>query len=151
MGMDIVKLLRGAAMISQRFSAMPPGNNPPLDFAGLCNFLSRRRGIVDRRIASPHSALDCLAANLQTASRGDHLLIQWMADDVRHDRLQIAMPAGETSSGRPKKAERFLAEIATKQADTVRQERLAWASRRRFFSCRSLMKELSANYCSCFR
>jgi glucose-6-phosphate isomerase len=125
MGMDIVKLLRGAAMMMQRFQTAPPGDNPPLDFAGLCHLLLEQRGNAGRRVFSPCSALHRLAQNLQSAGGGDDLLIQWMADEVRHDRLHVALPSGETADGRVRKTERLLTDVAAQQAEGVRQARTA--------------------------
>ncbi|HTQ40100.1 MAG TPA: hypothetical protein VMJ32_13830 [Pirellulales bacterium] len=47
MGIDIVKLLHGAAAMWRRFAAAPPGDNPPLNLAGLRHLLAARRKISD--------------------------------------------------------------------------------------------------------
>ncbi len=44
MGLDMVKLLRGAAEMNRRFREDPPGNNPVLDYVGVCHLMETRRG-----------------------------------------------------------------------------------------------------------
>ncbi len=44
MGLDIVRLLEGAAAMSERFRAAPIGDNPPLDLAGVCADEAEVRG-----------------------------------------------------------------------------------------------------------
>jgi glucose-6-phosphate isomerase len=42
MGLDIVRFLEGAAAMSERFRTAPIGDNPPLDFAAVCELLKQR-------------------------------------------------------------------------------------------------------------
>jgi glucose-6-phosphate isomerase len=44
MGMDIVRLLQGAAAMNERLRASPIGDNPPLDFAGIVELIRQRSG-----------------------------------------------------------------------------------------------------------
>jgi len=125
MGIDIVNLLRGAAAMTERFIAQPVGSNPAVDFAGL-QYLQGQRGMnCGWRIVSSASALEPLAQCLHAGSGGDHLLVQWMVENDRHDRLQISMPSGKTLDGRPKKMDRPLSEVASERFDAVRNARAA--------------------------
>ena len=58
MGLDIVRLLEGAAAMKERFRSAPIGDNPPLDFAGILE-LTRRRG---HGIARPRFFAGCRGA-----------------------------------------------------------------------------------------
>ncbi len=44
LGLDVVKLLRGAAAMNQRFRTAPPGQNPVLDYVAVCHLMEARRG-----------------------------------------------------------------------------------------------------------
>jgi hypothetical protein len=123
MGIDIVKLLRGAAAISERFAASPPGDNPPLDVAGLCHLLARRWEIHGLRIASSVSALACMAQNLQRPRSENDLLIQWIPATVRHDRLSVALSASVDCSDRKKRKDFLLTNIADQQVQAIRDAR----------------------------
>ena len=123
-GIDIVNLLRGAAAMTERFATQPVGANPIVDLAGL-QFLLAQHGIRGWRIASSASALEPLAQCLHPASGGDHLLVQWIVENHRHDRLQISMQSGKTLEGRPKKMERPLAGLVHGQLAEVRNARAA--------------------------
>jgi glucose-6-phosphate isomerase len=122
MGIDIVKLLRGAADMEKRFATKPPGDNPPLDFAGLLALLARWQEGNGFQIASTSSALDTLAQCLQEP-RGLHdLLVQWIPAEVRHDRLSISLANG---ADRKKRKDVFLADLAAQQSQTMREARTA--------------------------
>jgi glucose-6-phosphate isomerase len=125
MGIDIVNLLRGAAAMSERFVTQPVGVNPVLDLAGLQCLLAQRGTNCGWRMASSVSALKPLAQCLHPRSDGDHLLVQWIVENQRHDRLQISMPSGKTLDGRPKKMDRPLAEVACEQLAMARNARAA--------------------------
>ncbi len=44
LGLDVVRLLEGAAAMTQRFRDDPPGDNPVLDHAGASHLLATLRG-----------------------------------------------------------------------------------------------------------
>ncbi|NUQ64152.1 MAG: glucose-6-phosphate isomerase, partial [Pirellulales bacterium] len=43
MGLDVVRLLEGAAEMNRRFREQPPGSNPVLDYVGVCHLMETRR------------------------------------------------------------------------------------------------------------
>lgn len=51
LGIDIVKLLEGAAAMNERFRNAAPGENPVLDYVGVCHLMEQQRG-ADIRILS---------------------------------------------------------------------------------------------------
>ncbi len=122
MGMDIVKLLRGAAAIRERFTAMPLGNNPALDLAVVTHLLQIRRGIfgrfIDSKIVALHPMTKKFSTICNSGSCEESLLIQLVAESVRADRLRVTMPAGEN-----KTIERFLADVAATEAKAARELR----------------------------
>jgi hypothetical protein len=111
----------------ERFAAAPPGANPPLDFAGLCHLLARRRGIQGYRIASTTSALAGLAQNLQQPRGASDFLLQWIPAAVRHDRLRITMPVRVDNIDCKKRKDRLLTDMAAQQAQAIRETRHAAA------------------------
>jgi hypothetical protein len=123
MGIDIVKLLRGAVAVTDRFEAEPPGDNPALDLAGLWHLLSRRLEIRGSKVASSVSALACMARNLQQSRSDNDLLIQWIPATVRHDRLSVALSANTDPGDRKKKKDFLISEIADQQAQAIRDAR----------------------------
>ena len=125
MGIDIVKLLEGAAAMSERFAVSPPGENPSLDFGGLLHLLSRRTENLGFRIESATAALALLAKNIQHPRRRNDLLVQWIPADVRHDRLSVAMPTEPGSADRSKRKDRPLIEIAAQHTQEKRDIRYA--------------------------
>lgn len=44
MGVDVVRLLEGAAEMNRRFCNSPPGKNPVLDYVAACHLMETRRG-----------------------------------------------------------------------------------------------------------
>ena len=52
MGLDIVRLLEGGAAMNERFRAAPIGDNPPLDFAGVCRLMRQAGGSGGQRIVA---------------------------------------------------------------------------------------------------
>lgn len=44
LGLDVVKLLRGAAAMNERFRNAPLGENPVLDYTAVCHLMEARRG-----------------------------------------------------------------------------------------------------------
>ncbi|HEX8473842.1 MAG TPA: hypothetical protein VF666_07390 [Pyrinomonadaceae bacterium] len=51
LGLDIVKLLEGAAAMNERFRTAAPGQNPVLDFVSVCHLMEKKRG-ADVRVLS---------------------------------------------------------------------------------------------------
>ncbi len=94
MGIDVVKLLQGGAMMVERFETAPPGDNPALDLAGIGCLFSKRRGIRHAAIASSDAALRPLAQWSDPFDpSAQHLLIQLAAQALRRDRLRVTMRA----------------------------------------------------------
>lgn len=52
MGLDIVRLLEGAAAMNRRFRTAPVGQNPVLDYAGVAHLMEVRRGATIRVLAT---------------------------------------------------------------------------------------------------
>ena len=52
MGLDVVKLLEGAAAMNERFRTAPPRENPVLDYAGICRLMETRRGATIRVLST---------------------------------------------------------------------------------------------------
>ncbi len=52
LGLDVEKLLAGAAAMNERFRAAPPRENPPLDYAGVCQLMEIRRGATIRVLST---------------------------------------------------------------------------------------------------
>ena len=52
LGLDVVRLLEGAAAANERFRTAPPGENPVLDFVGVCHLMEQRRGATVRVLST---------------------------------------------------------------------------------------------------
>lgn len=52
LGLDIVALLRGAAAMNKQFREAPPGENPVLDYVGVCHLLETMRGAHTRILST---------------------------------------------------------------------------------------------------
>jgi glucose-6-phosphate isomerase len=52
MGLDVVKLLRGAAAMNEQFRTARPGENPALDYAGIARMMEVRRGATIRVLST---------------------------------------------------------------------------------------------------
>ena len=52
MGLDVVKLLEGAAAMNERFRVERPGENPVLDYAGISRMMEVRRGATLRVLST---------------------------------------------------------------------------------------------------
>jgi glucose-6-phosphate isomerase len=52
LGLDIVRLLEGAAAMNERFRQAAPGENPVLDFTGVCRLMEVRRGATIRVLST---------------------------------------------------------------------------------------------------
>jgi glucose-6-phosphate isomerase len=122
MGMDIVKLLRGAATVRERFATAPPGDNPALDLGAVAYWLRQRRGISDWAVASHAAALKPLVDRFSTArlsaGRQNALLIQLLPQSVRADRLRVTMPV----DGK-KTVDRFLVDVSASEMQAARELR----------------------------
>jgi len=75
MGLDVVKLLQGAAAMNERFRTAPPLDNPPLDYAGMCRLMETRRGATIRVLATWGKRLEAVGLwydQLLSESLGKH-------------------------------------------------------------------------------
>lgn len=75
LGLDIVRLLEGAAAINERFRTAPIGDNPPLDFAGIGELMRQRNGTLVPRFAGQVAGAAAVAEWCQQVrqGRGTHL------------------------------------------------------------------------------
>jgi glucose-6-phosphate isomerase len=116
MGLDVVQLLKGAAAMTARFQAEPPGDNPPLDLAAAAHAVAKHsddsgahvpraaggRGIRGEgaTIATVQS-LDAAADwcnRTRSATTGyaiPSLQINLLAESLRRDRLVVPAPSSE--------------------------------------------------------
>ncbi|MCC7085507.1 MAG: hypothetical protein IT427_10920 [Pirellulales bacterium] len=128
MNIDVVQYLFGAVTVTDRFRASPVGDNLALDFAGYWHLLTERRGIRGW-LVDCSTELKPLAqwwrGSDASRLRDPSLLIQWLLDSVRRDRLRIAIPAGEAPSGRKKTLDRNLPDVSWATAESVRGQRAA--------------------------
>jgi glucose-6-phosphate isomerase len=112
MGLDIVRLLEGAAAMNERFRTAPIGDNPPLDLAGVFEQLKRKGGAVTSRFVPWGRGLAAAANWCQRLSDGitnlnseksnplseipdsrfeiSDLTINLIVESVRRDRIAIA-------------------------------------------------------------
>lgn len=60
MGLDIVKLLEGAAAINERFAEAAPGDNPVLDYVGVCHLMEVLRGAKTRILSTWGKGLEAV-------------------------------------------------------------------------------------------
>lgn len=60
MGLDIEALLEGAAAMTERFATAPPGDNPVLDYVGVCHLMEARRGATIRVLSTWGKRLEAL-------------------------------------------------------------------------------------------
>ncbi|MDP7205338.1 MAG: glucose-6-phosphate isomerase [Pirellulaceae bacterium] len=78
LGLDVVHLLEGAVMMNERFQTAAVGNNPVLDFAGVCHLLEKERGASTRVLSVWSKGLEAfglwydqlLAESLGKSERG---------------------------------------------------------------------------------
>ena len=52
LGLDIIKLLKGAADMNRRFEEAPVGSNPVLDYVGICHLMEAKRGATIRLLST---------------------------------------------------------------------------------------------------
>ncbi|HBO45859.1 MAG TPA: glucose-6-phosphate isomerase, partial [Planctomycetaceae bacterium] len=60
MGLNIVKLLEGAAVMNRRFCNAAPGANPVLDYVGVCHLMETLRGATTRVLATWGKGLEAV-------------------------------------------------------------------------------------------
>ncbi len=60
MGLDTVKLLEGAALTNRRFCNSQPGDNPVLDYVGVCHLMETRRGATTRVLSTWGKGLEAV-------------------------------------------------------------------------------------------
>ena len=60
MGLDVVKLLEGARAMNRRFQDAPVGDNPVLDYVGVCHLLEARRGAKIRVLSTWGKRLEAI-------------------------------------------------------------------------------------------
>jgi hypothetical protein len=116
MGMDIVKLLRGAAFAATRFASSPPGDNPAFDLAVLYYLASNRRDEYSWAVEAYVNSLEMLAHFLSEPHhtvQSSAMLIQFISDSVYFDRL--AIPRGAAS----KRSIEYLSELAYQEVRTA--------------------------------
>ena len=115
MGMDIVKLLRGAAFAANQFAALPPGGNLAFDLAVLHQTLAGepKNAIwhLEAYISSLRPLADCLSMR-PSAAGSPKFVIQLIAETVRFDRLRVKL----STKG---KSNLYLNELATQQANAA--------------------------------
>jgi glucose-6-phosphate isomerase len=105
MGLDIVRLLEGGAAINERFRAAPIGDNPPLDFAGVCEVMAQERGSASATFvpwgrglaATAHLLENAGVLNLKSEisnlkSQNSELTVNLITESVRRDRISIDRP-----------------------------------------------------------
>jgi glucose-6-phosphate isomerase len=103
MGLDIVRLLEGAAAMSERFRTAPIGDNPPLDFAAVCELMKQHAGTSARRLVGRGRGGEAVArwcdglfrnSDLRSEisdfkSASSNLQINLIVESVRRDRIVI--------------------------------------------------------------
>jgi glucose-6-phosphate isomerase len=91
-GIDIVRLLHGAAAMNRRFREAPVGENPVLQFAVVSQLMAEQGGMA-RVFASPSSQLDAVGRwygqLMATAHRGPPLTANLIVREPRRDPLVV--------------------------------------------------------------
>jgi glucose-6-phosphate isomerase len=59
LGLDVVKLLDGAATMNEHFRTAPAGENAVLDYAGVCHLAEKKRGMNLRILSVWAKSLEC--------------------------------------------------------------------------------------------
>ena len=101
-GIDVVRLLQGAAAMNRRFREAPVSENPVLQFAGASRHMAEQEGTA-RVLASPSSQLDAVGRwhgrLTATAHRGKTLTTKLVVREPRRDPLVVpALPACATNA-----------------------------------------------------
>ncbi len=60
MGLDIIRLLEGARAMNDRFRESPPGDNPVLDYVGVCHLMEAWRGANVRVLSTWGKGLEAV-------------------------------------------------------------------------------------------
>ena len=96
-GIDVVRLLQGAAAMNRRFREAPVGDNPVLQFAGASRRMAEQGGTA-RVLASPSSQLDAVSRwhgqLTATARRGQILATKLLVKEPRRDPLVVPALVG---------------------------------------------------------
>lgn len=58
LGLDIIALLRGAVAMNKTFESAPVGENPVLDYVGVCRLLEKNRGVNIRVLSAWSKSLE---------------------------------------------------------------------------------------------
>ena len=101
-GIDVVRLLQGAAAMNRRFREAPVSENPVLQFAAVSRHMAELAGMA-RVLASPSSQLDTVGRwhgrLTATAHRGKTLTTKLVVREPRRDPLVVpALPACATNA-----------------------------------------------------
>jgi glucose-6-phosphate isomerase len=96
-GIDVVRLLQGAAAMNRRFREAPVGENPVLQFAAVSRLMAEQGGMA-RVFASPSSQLDAVGRwhgqLTATAHRGLLLTTNLIVREPRRDPLIVPALVG---------------------------------------------------------
>jgi glucose-6-phosphate isomerase len=92
MGLDIVRLLQGAAAMNERFGLAPIGDNPPLDFAGILKLMRRRVSKAAVRFATFSRGGRAVGKFCETLANGDNLRSEISDSRFQNVDLQSAAP-----------------------------------------------------------
>jgi glucose-6-phosphate isomerase len=91
-GIDVVRLLQGAAAMNRRFREAPVAENPVLQFASVSRLVAEQEGIA-RVLASPSSQLDAVGRwhgqLTATVHRGKTLTTKLVVGEPRRDPLVV--------------------------------------------------------------
>lgn len=108
LGLDVMRLLEGAAAMTQRFRTAPPGDNPALDFAAVCHLLGASPQMLDRELLTWTAGMTAVGAwfdALFRATLGEQgrgaarrLAVNLIVDQPRRDRL-VDPQSGQPLSG----------------------------------------------------
>jgi glucose-6-phosphate isomerase len=101
-GIDVVRLLQGAAAMNRRFREAPVSENPVLQFAAVSRHMAEQAGMA-RVLASPSNQLDTVGRwhgrRTATAHGGQTLTTKLVVREPRRDPLVVpALPACATNA-----------------------------------------------------
>jgi glucose-6-phosphate isomerase len=142
MGLDIVRLLQGAAMMNERFRTAPPGDNPVLDFAGVSHVMEKIYGANSGGVVPWASALESTVRwcdglqwaqhdrQLDSATSGG-LSINLVSDSVRRDRLVVPLSEADGAASDDEPDELSGKSFPDLQAAILQSAREAYAVGRR--------------------
>ncbi len=112
MGMDIVQLLQGAAMMNERFRTAPPGDNPVLDFAAVSHVMETPFGANSGDMMPWASALESAVRwcedlqfhhvhDCHDSMGSGGLTTNLIVDSVRRDRLVVPLSEDDGADDEP--------------------------------------------------